>query len=465
MAKIDITSLIDKRPMGRFQLSIVGLCIGVAFIDGYDLVAISYAAPALRSELQLEPTVLGQIFSAALFGAMLGNMICGPLGDVIGRRRVILTNTFLFAAFTLLTAFATEFWSLVVVRFICGFGLGVANVSAYALCAEYSPRRKGATSVMAVTAGYSLGAALGGVIAAYIVPHWGWREVFYLGGGAGLVYAIVLVFSLPESIRFLALRPKQQARLARIVTKIAPEIPGDANVSFVIGEEDERGFKLLQLFTSGRAVMTILFWVMCLMNIMELFFVQQWLPTLIRSYGHDVSSAVSSGAVLQVGALCGALIYSWLLERAENPFWLLALGFASGGATFLLLGQTTTSVALMMLVIFAIGLLVPGIQIALNGIISMRYPTSIRSTGTSWAIGVGRLGSVIGPLIAGVLLSWHFSVSAVLASAAIPASFSTASALLMLWLSTNRRETARVLVQADSGSQSGTDQPALKDAS
>jgi MFS transporter, AAHS family, 4-hydroxybenzoate transporter len=443
MARIDVTSLIDTRPMGRFQLGIVGLCIGIAFIDGYDLVAISYAAPALRTELHLNPAALGQIFSAALFGAMLGNFICGPLGDVIGRRRIILANTFLFATFTLLTAFAAEFWSLLTVRFICGFGLGVANVSAYALCAEYSPRRKAATSVMAVTAGYSLGAALGGAIAAYIIPYWGWREVFYLGGGAGLAYAIVLAFLLPESIKFLALRPKQEVRLATILAKIAPEAPPRPADSFVISEVEERGFKVQQLFTSGRALMTVLFWVMCFMNIMELFFVQQWLPTLAQSSGHDISSAVSTGSVLQIGALCGALIYSQILERAVNPFVLLAIGFASGGVTFVLLGQATTSVALMMPMVFLIGLTVPGIQIALNGIITVTYPTSIRSTGTSWAIGVGRLGSVVGPLIAGALLSRNYSISAVLTCAALPASLSTSSAILMLWLLANRQTAPR----------------------
>jgi AAHS family 4-hydroxybenzoate transporter-like MFS transporter len=170
---VNLTTALDARPMGRFQQTVVALCFLVAFVDGYDLVAISYAAPAMRAAGLFEPTQLGSIFSAALLGAMVGNFVCGPLGDSHGRRKVIIFSTFVFASATLATAFATSFPILLVIRFVAGFGLGVANISGYALSAEYAPRKRGESVVMFVAAGYTIGAALGGVVSAFLIPALG----------------------------------------------------------------------------------------------------------------------------------------------------------------------------------------------------------------------------------------------------------------------------------------------------
>lgn len=429
--RVDLTAALDERPMGRFQKSVVALCFLVSLVDGYDLVAISYAAPAMRAAGLFQPSQLGAIFSAALLGAMTGNFVCGPLGDTLGRRKVIIFSTLLFGAFTLATAFATSFVVLVAIRFIAGFGLGVANISCYALSAEYAPKKQGESTVMLVAAGYTIGAALGGFFAAYLVPTYGWPAVFYVGGCCGLLLAGLLVLELPESIRFLVAQQARQSEVTDVLRKIDPGRQIAPGTEYFIREDVKKGFSGRHLFSDGYIAATILFWLMCFMNLMELFFVQQWLPTLANSSGINLSSAASAGAILQIGALCGAVLYAFVLQGYHRPFLLLAFGFICGAASFLLLGQTASSVPLFMLCVFATGLFVPGLQIALNGIIAMHYPTFIRATGLSWAIGVGRIGSVVGPVFAGLLLTWQWTPSEVLSAAALPALISTVAALVM----------------------------------
>ncbi len=429
--RIDLSGAIDDRPMSRFQQGVVALCFLVSFVDGYDLVAISYAAPAMRAAGLFESTQLGSIFSAALLGAMAGNFVCGPLGDTLGRRKVIIFSTLLFGVFTLVTAFATSFPVLLMIRFAAGFGLGVANISGYALSAEYASKKRGESIVMLVAAGYTIGAASGGFIAAVLIPAFGWPSVFYVGGASGLLLSLLLVLKLPESIRFLVARQARHGDVAALLRKMDPSRQISEGSDYFIQEDIRRGFAGRHLFSKGLAAATLLFWLMCFMNLMELFFVQQWLPTLANSSGIKLSSAVSAGAILQIGALCGALLYAWVLHSYHRPFLLLAFGFVCGAASFVLLGRAADSVPLFMLCVFATGLFVPGLQIALNGIIALHYPTYIRSTGLSWAIGVGRVGSVVGPVFAGLLLTWHWSPSQVLSAAALPALISTVAALAM----------------------------------
>jgi AAHS family 4-hydroxybenzoate transporter-like MFS transporter len=429
--RVDLSAALDDRPLGRFQRSVVALCFLVSFVDGYDLVAISYAAPAMRAAGLFQPSQLGSIFSAALLGAMAGNFVCGPLGDTLGRRKVIIFSTLLFGAFTLATAFATSFSVLIAIRFIAGFGLGAANISCYALSAEYAPKKRGESTVMLVAVGYTIGAALGGFFAAFLVPAYGWPAVFYVGGACGLLLAVLLILKLPESIRFLVAQRARHGEVTNVLRKIDPERQIPAGTEYFILEDVKKGFSGRHLFSSGYAIATLLFWLMCFMNLMELFFVQQWLPTLANSSGINLTSAVSAGAILQIGALSGALLYAFVLQGYHRPFLLLAFGFTCGAASFVLLGQTARSVPLFMLCVFATGLFVPGLQIALNGIIAMHYPTFIRSTGLSWAIGIGRIGSVFGPVFAGLLLAWQWTPSQVLSAAALPALISTIAALAM----------------------------------
>ena len=195
---IDVTTFINERKVGRFQLLVVGLCALTVFLDGYDTQSIAFVAPSIAREWQLSREALGPIFVASLVGLLIGALLFGPVADKIGRRWVVLTCTATFGVFTIITATSTNETQLLIFRFITGLGLGGAMPNAIALTAEYCPERRRATLVMIMFTGFSLGAAAAGGLAAGLIPHFGWRSVWYVGGLLPLILLPVQYAALPE---------------------------------------------------------------------------------------------------------------------------------------------------------------------------------------------------------------------------------------------------------------------------
>ena len=190
------------------------------FLDGFDTQAIGYVAPALAKEWGLSKAALGPVFSAGLFGLMIGALVFGPLADRIGRRKIIIFSTLAFGLGTLATAFVSDVNTLLAIRFLTGLGLGGAMPNAVAMTSEFSPHRRRATMVMIMFCGFSIGAALGGLLAAALIPQFGWRSVFVVGGVAPLLLVPIVAWRLPESVRFLALTGQANARVAELLGQI-----------------------------------------------------------------------------------------------------------------------------------------------------------------------------------------------------------------------------------------------------
>src|SRR6516225_12072931 len=219
---IDLVDFIDRQPVGGFQIRLLLTCAAVLFLDGFDTQAIGYVAPVLAKEWSLSKGALGPVFSAGLFGLMIGALVFGPVADRLGRKTVIIFSTLAFGLGALATAFAWDLTSLLVLRFLTGLGLGGAMPNAIALTSDFSPKRRRATMVMIMFCGFSIGAALGGLLAADMIPRFGWRAVFLIGGAAPLLMAPILVARLPESVRFLAIRGDAMERVAVLLGKISP---------------------------------------------------------------------------------------------------------------------------------------------------------------------------------------------------------------------------------------------------
>src|ERR1700729_4037173 len=221
--QIDVAEFIDQQPVGRFQIGLLLTCAAVLFLDGFDTQAIGYVAPAVAREWGLTKGALGPVFSAGLFGLMIGALLFGPLADRIGRKKIIVFSTLAFGIGALVTALVQDVNALLAIRFLTGVGLGGAMPNAIAMTSEFSPRRRRATMVMIMFCGFSVGAALGGLLAAALIPHFGWRSVFVIGGIAPLLLAPILALRLPESVRFLALTGHANQRVAELLGLINPK--------------------------------------------------------------------------------------------------------------------------------------------------------------------------------------------------------------------------------------------------
>jgi len=407
-AVIDLPALIDEQAIGRFQIRVLILCFAVLFMDGYDVFAIANVGPPLAQALHINRSALGPVFSIAFLGAMLGTVVFGTLADRLGRRRLIIASAALFGVCTLLTLRVTSVGSLLILRFITGLGLGGAYPNTIALMTELAPRRARTTLVAFMQTGIPAGAALSGIIVAWLVDAYGWRAVFFVGGVGPLLLSLLLVARLPESIRFLALMGRS-AGITAILWKINPRLQLPDHPSFALNEENRLGISVLHLLSAGRALGTALLWIACLSNLLALQFLGSWLPTLINSTGIPIRAAVWPNVVFQLGGILGAVLLGKLTD-IRGTYRILPSTLATGAILASLAGLVGSSLAPVLAVSIGLGFCIGGGQIVLNALAGAYYPTYIRSTGAGWAFGFGRFGAVLSGVLGTLLLRWHWSL-------------------------------------------------------
>ena len=416
-----ISEIMDERPLGRFQLFTIGLCGLVVIFDGFATQSIGILAPSISQTLGVPLKSFGTILSAALLGLMIASLAMGPVADRWGRKWAIVLSVLTFAVFMVLSAGATSFNQLLVYRFLTGLGLGGAIPNAIALGCEYAPKRLVATIVGSVIAGMPLGQVIAGQVSSVLLPtHWGWRSVFYFGGILPLVVALILVIWLPESVRFLSVRGADKKKISRILRRISPEL---ANVSIRQDPSqghESKGMSVKHLFTEGRAVTTILLWIPFFMNLLILYFVVSWLPALLREVNMPISAGVAAATIFGVGSVIGCFVEGPLMTRL-GAYVILLVEFGLCILLVGLLSLVATSFLLVMVVTFILGLSVTSAQAGLNALAANFYPTSIRSTGVGWALGIGRIGSVVGPVLGGIMLKMGWTPQQILLSIAVPA--------------------------------------------
>ena len=400
------------------------LCLLTLIMDGFDVQALGYTAPAIIQEWGVAPSALGPVFAAGNLGVLIGSLLFSMVADRVGRRPVLVAATFFFSVITILTARATSVQELLIYRLVAGIGLGSIIPQATSLVGEYSPRAKRVTLIMAITVGFTAGAAFGGFIAAALIPAFGWRSVFYFGGIIPFFIAIAMLVWLPESLQFLALRGKRR-ELAKWLTRIDPGAPVTANSEFVLQEEKKGGgLPIAHLFRERRAATTILLWIVNFMNLLNLYSLASWLPTVVTGAGYPQQTAVLVGAILQTGGTVGTFGLAWLIaKRGFIP--MLATSFAVACASIFLIGQPGLSLTMLFVVVFVAGWCVVGSQPGLNALAASYYPTYIRSTGVGAGLGVGRLGAIVGPLIGGYFIAAKWTTAEIFMAAAIPALIST----------------------------------------
>jgi AAHS family 4-hydroxybenzoate transporter-like MFS transporter len=429
-AKVNVTELLEGSRVGPLQIRVFVLCMACLIMDGFDVQAMGYTAPAVLAEWGHDRSVMGPVFAAANFGVLIGALFFSMIADKIGRRPVIVYSTLFFSVMTIATAYAQNLEQLLWLRFIAGIGMGSIVPNATALVGEFSPKASRVTLVMCITVGFTVGAAVGGFVAAWLIPVFGWRSVFIFGGAVPLVIAVVMLWSLPESLQFLAVRRRRLDQLERWLKQLAPSLRIDASTQYVSNETSRGGVPFWHLFREGRAMFTTLLWVVNFMNILMLYSLSNWLPTLVTGMGYDQQTAVLVGTLLQVGGTIGTFGLAWLIAR-RGFVPVLLTSFAIAVASIAMIGQPGMSLTLLSIVVFIAGWCVVGGQPGLNAMSASYYPTYLRATGVGAGLGIGRIGAIVGPYIGGVLIGRQWGSEELFYAAAIPALISTVVMLVM----------------------------------
>lgn len=447
---VNVATIINEAPISAYQWLIVALALVTALFDGYDTQGIAYVAPVIVQDLHMSFAQLGPVFGAGLVGLMLGAVFFGMLADKLGRKQAILWSVLIFSIFSLLTPQATGFRSLVALRFCAGVGLGGALPNTIAYILEYTPLRRRGLLVNSPNAFFALGSIVGGMLATKLIPSFGWQSTFYVGGGVPLLFLIVIALWLPESARFLLARHRATNRVAQIMRRIAPARGFTESTRFVL-EPEATGITVKHLFTEGRALATTLLWIAFFMNLFVLLYLINWMPSLLRQAGQPLETAILITVWYNIGGFLGGLGMGWIADRSGAPHTVLAIAYV--GAAFFITAAAFSidNFAILLAAMFLTGISINGGQASLNTIAASYYPTAIRATGIGWALGVGRIGSILGPLLGGVFVGAGWPVSSVILVNTVPAAIAAGSILILR----HRRSAEAAAVTALGASETG----------
>jgi MFS transporter, AAHS family, 4-hydroxybenzoate transporter len=420
---IDVSAAIERQRLGGFLIGLVVISWIITFFDGFDSQAIAFAAPYLSAEYNLDRVMMGNVFSIGLVGTLIGGFAFGYLGDRVGRRPAIILATAAFGLLTLAFVLANGYASLLLLRLVDGVALGGMLPLAWALNIEYAPKRYRATIVTVIMIGYSVGVAVGGPTANWLIPRHGWQALFALGGILSLAAALVLIFMLPESARFLVSKGYSGARVAELVHRLIGEnVAADAH--FVV--EDEIGtakdFRPQLLFLGKLRAITPLLWFAYIASSMAVFFLATWTPLVFEALNFTRSQAALAGSV---GAAAGA-VGGLLLMRFTDNLGAIAITVMPLLAIPLLLIAAFADVghAAFFALFALIALFLVGGHFGLHSIAGIFYPSAYRGNGAGWAISIAKIGSIAGPFAAGLILSTSLPVRYIFAALAVcPAVF------------------------------------------
>jgi MFS transporter, AAHS family, 4-hydroxybenzoate transporter len=428
--RVEIAGLIDRQRIGGYQIAIVVVCALMLMVDGFDTQMIGFAGPAITAAFQVDKSALGPLLAAGIAGLMVGALLIGIAADRFGRKFMMMASLAIFGVFTLAAAFASSLGALTALRFLAGIGLGGIIPNGVALVSEYSPRRHHATLVTLLNAGFSIGAALAGLGARVLLPNYGWQSLFILGGLLPLVLLPLGWFLLPESARLLALRGDKDDQVRRIMQKVSPQTVLATNARFITSEENTAGSKVKHLFTNGRTAITSLLWLSFFANLLVLYFLAGWMPTAMVSRGLPAETAVTATALIYLGGVIGSLVLGWLMDRFGSHT-VLAICYVLAAMLLGVIAGTGTNAPVIMAAAAVTGFCVVGGQNGLNAYAGMLYPTFVRSTGVGWALGIGRIGGVLGPLLVGGLFALNWAVSSIFVIAVIPPIIGAAAVLML----------------------------------
>ncbi len=440
--EINVRALLDSRSVGTYQKLIIFLCFLIVVMDGFDVVIMGFVGPCLKEAWNLSNNDLVPVLSAALFGLTFGALAAGPVGDRFGRRKVLIVSVFTFGLFTLLVAYATQIWHMIAFRFIAGCAMGGIMPMVATLAKEYSPEKRSALLVTIVFAGFTVGAAGGGFLAAWMIPHWGWQSVFVFGGVAPILLAAFMVFKLPESLAFMVHKGADHTTIRKIVELCAPGSTTEQSTFFIptpaTVQSDANPIKTI--LNSHYAKGTVLLWIIYFSHLFLVYLLGSWMPTMIKESGLDAAQASIIAAMFQLGGPLGSIMLGWFMDRFE-PHRVLSTAYFSGAVVLVLMSNLGAEYLLLCLTSFYIGAAFNGGGTGMNALSSNFFPLSARATGNSWMHGIGRTGAIISAFAGAWMLNAGWNFSTVALALTVPALIN-ATALMLKYLLYRNHKTA-----------------------
>jgi len=404
---VNVESLLNSSSWSAYQRLVTSLAAVATIFDGFDIQILAFAIPLLTREWHVERSRFGSVLAMGLVGMALGSLLAGYCGDRFGRRPAIIGSVLIFGLATIGTAFVQGLAGLTVLRFFTGLGTGGALPNVSALVAEFAPLRRRASAVKLTILCIPLGGMFGGILAASILPRWGWKGLYVFGGGLPLLLAAGLLAVLPESPRFLARREQEWSRLIALLRRFGHSIPNETIFEGTAGTTAGRS-SLRELFVAGLGRDTSGLWVSFFFCLGAIYLVFGWLPAMLTSLGLSVGAASSGLAVYNLGGVIGILVWAMLIPRYGSR-GLLVFGALGCAISCLMLSLVPIqsggrNYVLLIACIGVHGFLANAVQTSMYALAAHVYPTKIRATGVAYSVTVGRIGGLVSSLTGGLVI-------------------------------------------------------------
>jgi len=413
---------IDQIKISKVQYFSIAICFLMNVLDGMDVLVVSYCAPAIAQALKLGPKTLGIVFSAGLVGMAIGAIFLAPYADKFGRKKLILASAFIMGFSVLLTALSENILQLVIMRLISGLGIGCMLATTATLTSENVLNNSKDFWVSLVISGYPVGAVISGYIAAAVIPSYGWESMFILAGLTTLLTIPLTYFFLTESPQFYL--KKQPFGALEKVNKLFIKMnlrPLDNLPEVKLNLKNKP--LVSQLFSNKYKLSTLQLWAALFFAFGCLYFLISWIPKLATDAGLSIELAIYAGTIFNVGAFFGIVLQGYFsskigLKKTISIFLLL---------TFVLMASFKVFIGtdFLLIVYFLLGFSLQGGFVGLYAVAARLYPTEFKTTGVGWAIGVGRLGGILAPVIGGLFIAMGLSLSANFLIFSIPALFAS----------------------------------------
>jgi MFS transporter, AAHS family, 4-hydroxybenzoate transporter len=441
---IRIDDLVDGQKIRGFNLNLLFWSFLAMFADGYDISVMPFAMPTLSKLWHVDAGLQGWALTASLIGVLAGSPLLGYIGDRHGRKPAILLGSVIYGLTTLAVIWQHGYWVTLALRFCTGIGIGGLMPNTIALNSELSPKRLRATLVVLMFTGITLGSSAPGFISAWMLPTFGWQVLFLVGGAVPLLVAVCLYFALPESVKFLGGRPQRRAELLGIAQRMRPDLALDADTQFesAVTPKPAPGVLGTGIFGPGFRAITPLLWVCFITTLMANYFLNSWMPLLFNNVGLTPEKAALASSLYHIGGTVGGLLISVLLD--QFGFVVIAALFVCAAPAIAAIGGSSMSYAALAPLAAVAGLCVLGAQFGNNAAAGLLYPTQFRSKGVGWALGIGRFGAIVGPLLGGHLIKLHLPMRQLFLAAATPMLIGAVAAVILVRLCYVRLGTLRL---------------------